>query len=58
MTWSVRDDKFTFIGLEEAIGHVDGDPLFTLGAEAIDKERKIDLSRLSAKALRLFAERL
>ena len=40
----VGDDELALVGREEAIGDIDGDALLTLGLQAIDQQRQIDLA--------------
>jgi hypothetical protein len=66
MAGRVGDDEGALVGREIAIGHVDGDALFTLGLKAVEQEseiRKAEIVLLAAgialKACRLvFLDRL
>jgi hypothetical protein len=53
----VGDDVLARIGGEEAIGDVDGDALLTLGGEAVEQEREVQVVALRADALRVDLER-
>ncbi len=44
MARRVRDDEFAARRGEVAVGDVDGDALFALGAEAVGEEREVDLA--------------
>ena len=44
-------DELAPVGGEESIGHIDGDPLLTLGGETVDQEREVDALALRADAL-------
>ena len=38
VTWTVGNDELAFAGTEVAIGHIDGDALFTFAFESIHKK--------------------
>ena len=48
MARTIRDDEFALLGVEEAVGDVNGDALLTLGGEAVDQQREIDFLALRA----------
>ncbi len=43
MAGRVGDDEFALLGVEEPIGHVDGDALLSLGFQTIQQQREINL---------------
>ena len=45
----VGDDEGATVGLEIAIGDVDGDALLALGGQAIDQQREIEIAALRAE---------
>jgi len=45
---SVGDDELALVGGEEAVGDVDGDPLFALGLQPVEQQRIVDLTPLGA----------
>ena len=45
---AVGDDELALLGVEEAIGHVDGDALLALGGKTVDQQREVDLLPLRA----------
>ncbi len=54
----VGDDERTPVGLEIAIGDIDGDALFALGGEPIHQQREIEIGALRAEFFRIAVERL
>jgi hypothetical protein len=46
----IGDDELTFFSGEKAVGHINGDALFTLSSEAVYEEREVNLLALCADA--------
>ena len=44
MTWRIRNDEFPSCGGEVAVGNVDRDALFALGAQTVGQQREVDRS--------------
>ena len=57
MTRGIGDNEFSFVGGEEAIGHIDGDALFTLGLKSIKEKGVVDLAILGADPLAFGGQR-
>jgi hypothetical protein len=53
----VGDDELALLSSEEAIGHVDGDALLSLGGQTIDQQREIEIVALRADARAVRAQR-
>ena len=53
MAGTVRDDELALLGVEEAIGHVDGDALFAFCGKTVDQQGEVDLAALRADLLRI-----
>src|SRR3954452_9007465 len=58
MAGCVGDDELAFRAREEAVGNVDGDPLFALGRKAVDEQSEINLLPLGAVPLAVAFERI
>ncbi len=53
MAGGVGDDEFALGGGEVAVGNIDGDALLTLGLQAIDQQRQVDVITGGAGLLRV-----
>lgn len=57
MPWSVSDDEFSPFSCKETIRNINGDLLLSLGGQAVEKEREVDVTALRTKPRRVALKR-
>jgi len=55
--WGGGDNKFTLLGREIAVGHINSDALFALSLQAVHQQCQIQLFALGAVTLTVVMQR-
>ena len=58
MAGRVGNDELALVGIEEAVGNIDGDALLSLGGQPVHQQRKVNVVALCADAFGVAFQRL